>query len=57
MTRSTAEVQGQKLQQQEADFNNYAAQKQQEIAEELGIGRRSVGNVLEGAIKKIKKVF
>ena len=30
---------------------------QQEIAEELGIGRRSVGNVLEGAIKKIKKVF
>lgn len=30
---------------------------QQEIADELGIGRRSVGNVLEGAIKKIKKVF
>ena len=30
---------------------------QQEIAEELGIGRRSVGNALEGAIKKLKKVF
>lgn len=30
---------------------------QQEIAEELGIGRRSVGNALEGAIKKIKKIF
>ncbi len=34
MTRSVAEVQGQKLQQQEIDFNNYAAQKQQEIQEE-----------------------
>lgn len=30
---------------------------QQEIADELGIGRRSVGNALEGAIKKLKKVF
>ena len=30
---------------------------QQEIAEELGMARRSVGNCLEGALKKIKKVF
>ena len=30
---------------------------QQEIADELGIGRRSVGNALECAIKKLKKVF
>ncbi len=34
VTRSVAEVQAQKLQQQEAEFNNYAAQKQNEIQEE-----------------------
>ena len=30
---------------------------QQEIAEEIGIGRRSVGNCLESALKKIRKNF
>ena len=34
MTRSVAEVQGQKIQQQQQDFNNYATQKQNEITEE-----------------------
>ena len=34
MTQSTAQVQYQKLQEQDANFQNYAAQKQQEIAEE-----------------------
>ena len=34
MTQSTAQVQYQKLQEQDASFQNYAAQKQQEIAEE-----------------------
>lgn len=34
MTRSVAEVQGQKIQQQQQDFNNYANQKQNEITEE-----------------------
>ena len=34
MTRSVAEAQSQKLQQQELEFNNYAAQKQQEVQEE-----------------------
>ena len=34
MTQSTAQVQYQKLQEQEASFNNYAQQKQQEILEE-----------------------
>ena len=34
MTQSTAQVQYQKLQEQDARFQNYAAQKQQEIAEE-----------------------
>ena len=35
----------------------YKGMTQQEIAEEIGIGRRSVGNCLEGALKKIKKIF
>ena len=34
LIRSVAEQQGQKLQQRQADFQQYAAQKQQEIAEE-----------------------
>ena len=34
LTRSVAEVQGQKLQQQQNSFQQYAAQKQQEMAEE-----------------------
>lgn len=35
----------------------YKGLNQYEIAEELGIARRSVGNCLEGALKKIKKYF
>ena len=35
----------------------YKGMTQQEIAEELGIGRRSVGDCLEGALKKIRKNF
>ena len=34
LTRSVAEIQNQKLQEQNTNFQNYAAQKQQEIAEE-----------------------
>ena len=34
LTQSTAEIQYNKLQQEQNDFNNYAAQKQQEILEE-----------------------
>ena len=34
MTQSTAQIQGQKLQEQQASVENYAAQKQQEILEE-----------------------
>ena len=30
---------------------------QQAIAQKLGIGRRAVGNCIEGALKKIKKIF
>ncbi|MGN1046213.1 MAG: OmpH family outer membrane protein, partial [Candidatus Cryptobacteroides sp.] len=47
MTRSVAEVQGQKLQQQEQEFNNYAQQKQNEINEEQVV----MMNQLADAIK------
>ena len=47
MTRSVAEVQGQKLQQQEIDFNNYAAQKQQEINEEQVVMMNQLGDAIQ----------
>ncbi|MBP9997621.1 MAG: OmpH family outer membrane protein [Bacteroidales bacterium] len=47
ITQSTAEVQSQKLQKQQNDFQQYAAQKQQEIAEEQAV----MMNQLADAIK------
>ena len=47
MTRSVAEVQSQKLQQQEAEFNNYAAQKQQEIQEEQLVMMNQLGDAIK----------
>ena len=47
MTRSVAEVQGQKLQQEEIDFNNYAAQKQQEINEEQVVMMNQLGDAIQ----------
>ena len=47
LTRSTAEAQNQKLQQQDIEFQNYAAQKQQEIQEEQIV----MMNQLSDAIK------
>ncbi len=47
MTRSVAEVQSQKLQQQELDFNNYAAQKQQEIQEEQLVMMNQLGDAIQ----------
>ena len=35
----------------------YKGLSQQAIAQKLGIGRRAVGNCIEGALKKIKKNF
>ena len=52
MTRSVAEVQGQKLQQQEIDFNNYAAQKQQEINEEQVVMMNQLGDAIQTFITK-----
>ena len=52
MTRSVAEVQGQKLQQQEIDFNNYAAQKQQEIQEEQVVMMNQLGDAIQTYVTK-----
>ncbi|MGM9736753.1 MAG: OmpH family outer membrane protein [Candidatus Cryptobacteroides sp.] len=52
MTRSVAEVQGQKLQQQEAEFNNYAAQKQQEIQEEQVVMMNQLGDAIQTFLDK-----
>ncbi len=52
MTRSVAEVQGQKLQQQEIEFNNYAAQKQQEIQEEQVVMMNQLGDAIQTFITK-----
>ena len=52
MTRSVAEVQGQKLQQQEIEFNNYAAQKQQEIQEEQVVMMNQLGDAIQTYLTK-----
>ncbi len=52
MTRSVAEAQGQKLQQQEIEFNNYAAQKQQEIQEEQVVMMNQLGDAIQTFINK-----
>lgn len=55
MTRSVAEVQGQKLQQEELDFNNYAAQKQQEINEEQVVMMNQLGDAIQTFINKFNE--
>ena len=52
MTRSVAEVQSQKLQQQELEFNNYAAQKQQEINEENVVMMNQLGDAIQTFLTK-----
>ena len=52
MTRSVAEAQSQKLQQQELEFNNYAAQKQQEINEEQVVMMNQLGDAIQTFITK-----
>ena len=55
MTRSVAEVQGQKLQQQEIEFNNYAAQKEQEINEEQVVMMNQLGDAIQTFINKFNE--
>ena len=52
MTRSVAEEKAQKLQKQEADFNAYAAQKQQEIQEEQMVMMNQIGDAIKTYIEK-----
>ena len=52
MTRSVAEVQVQKLQQQEQDFNVNAAQKQQEIQEEQVVMMNQLGDAIKTFLDK-----
>ena len=52
MTRSVAEVQSQKLQQDELDFNNYAAQKQQEINEAQVVMMNQLGDAIQTFLNK-----
>lgn len=52
ITRSVAEVQGQKLEQQRDDFNNFANQKNQEIAEEQQVMMNNIGDAIKTFLDK-----
>lgn len=52
LTRSVAESQYQKLQQQEQDFNTYAAQKQQDINEELTVMQNQILDAIQTYVDK-----
>ena len=47
LTRSVAEAQSQKLQQQQNDFQKYAAQKEQEIAEEQSVMMNQIADAIK----------
>ena len=55
LTRSVAESQSQKLQQQEIEFNNYAAQKQQEIQEEQLVMMNQLGDAIQTYLNKFNE--
>ena len=52
LTRTNAELQSQKLSQQELEFNNYAAQKQQEIEEEQIVMMNQLGDAIHTFLTK-----
>jgi len=52
LTRSVAEAQQDKLMQQEQEFNNYAAQKQQEIQEEQVVMMNQLGDAIKTFLDK-----
>ena len=52
MTRSVAEVQSEKLRQQEAEFNTYANQKQNEIMEEQTVMMNQLADAIKTFIDK-----
>ena len=52
MTRSVAEAEAQKIQKQAADFQQYAAKKQQEIQEEQLVMMNQIGDAIKTYIEK-----
>lgn len=52
MTRSTAEVQSGDLQKRQNDFQQYAAQKQQEIVEEQQVMMNQIADAIQTFLKK-----
>ena len=52
VTRSTAEIQGQKLQKQQDDFNAYANQKNNEIMEEQAVMMNQIADAIKTFIDK-----
>ena len=52
LTQSVAETQSQKLSQQQNDFQNYAAQKQQEIAEEQQVMMNQIADAINTYVKE-----
>ena len=50
ITQSSAQVQYQKLQEQEASFNNYAQQKQQEILEEQNVMLNQISDAIKNFV-------
>ncbi len=52
LTRSVAEVQSQKLGEQQQEFQNYAAQKEQEINEEQSVMMNQLADAINTFVKK-----
>lgn len=55
ITRSVAEVQGQKLEEQRMEFQNYTAQKEQEIAEEQSVMMNQLADAIGKYINKLNE--
>ena len=55
LTRTNAELQSQKLQQQELEFNNYAAQKEQEVQEEQVVMMNQLGDAIQTYLTKYQE--
>ena len=52
LTRSVAETQSQTLAKRDQDFKNYAAQKQQEINEELNVMQNQIADAIKAFVDK-----
>ena len=55
ITRSVAEVQSQKLAEQQQEFQNYAAQKEQEINEEQAVMMNQLADAIDKFVKKFNE--